>query len=322
MTDQEKVGRLPAGLQTYGKMLLGKQLTEMPQQPEKGKWYRLYAEGTFCAFDEPYHACFKSGTENKLLIIFCGGGVSINAYTAAHPNSVFNAPGAVNFYTDDVFLAADLVPPHGLGADRADNPFRNWSALFVPYATGDFHCGENDFSFRDDAGAEKVVQGGLRRHDGDAVLPGLLKVVVGVVEEEAAEALLPGVGVGGQGIDVGGGKTLPLGQGHRHRKEGQHGPHHAVLQQEEDLAGIPVVIKVVDVGVVVPEGQLPELLLAGDLFQAGGTDLDHGTCAPFWRRHGRRPRISLTAVYHGRRDRARVSWGPYPVWRVSLPPKP
>lgn len=157
MTDQEKVERLPAGLQTYGKMLLGKQLTEMPQQPEKGKWYRLYAEGTFCAFDEPYHACFKSGIENKLLIIFCGGGVSINAYTAAHPNSVFNPPGAVNFYTDDVFLVADLVPPHGLGADRADNPFRNWSALFVPYATGDFHCGENDFSFRDDAGAEKVV---------------------------------------------------------------------------------------------------------------------------------------------------------------------
>lgn len=151
MTEQEKYVQLPEHIKGYAKMLLAQQLSPIPVAYEKGKWYRLITDGTTCAFGEPYHACIKVGKENKLAVVFCGGGVSIDDFTAAHPNSILR-PDPVNFYADDVYIAADLVPPHGMGANCAQNPFRDWTMLFVPYATGDFHCGQNDYTLKDGTG--------------------------------------------------------------------------------------------------------------------------------------------------------------------------
>lgn len=157
MTDLEKCERLPDFLKPIVKMLLEKyKFEEVPEKPEKGVWYKYHSDKTYCGNGEPYSACLKLGSENKLVIVFCGGGVSINAYTAAHPNNPLY-PDPINFYADDVFMQAEIVAPHGLGSNADNNPFKNWNMLLVPYATGDFHAGTNDFQFKTEKGENRIL---------------------------------------------------------------------------------------------------------------------------------------------------------------------
>ena len=157
MTDLEKVERLPAFLQPIVKMILEKYpMEDLPQAPERGVWYKYRTNEAFCGNGEPYAACIKLGKVNNLLIVFCGGGVSINEYTAAHPNNPLY-PDPVNFYADDVFMQAEIVAPHGLGNNESNNPFKDWTVLLIPYATGDFHVGTNDFVYKSVDGQNKVL---------------------------------------------------------------------------------------------------------------------------------------------------------------------
>lgn len=156
MTDQEKCELLPDFLKPIAKMLLAKEFPALPESPLYGTWYKYRADKACCGNGEPYAACLKIGRENKLIVVFCGGGVSINAYTAAHPNNPLY-PDPINFYADDAFLQTEFIPGHGLGKNDACNPFRDWSVLVIPYATGDFHTGTNDFRFKTEKGEERVL---------------------------------------------------------------------------------------------------------------------------------------------------------------------
>lgn len=154
MTEEEKFALIPKEHLPLAMMLQQFQLSELVGEPQTGKWYRLRAEHTICANGEDYHACFKVGTENALMILLYGGGVSVNAYTAAHPNSAIKM-GMPSFYCEDVFLVADVGIVKGIASEREDNAFRNWSVLAVPYATGDFHCGTADFEYKTDDGEKR-----------------------------------------------------------------------------------------------------------------------------------------------------------------------
>ena len=156
MTEQEKFQQIPGEGREMAQMFLRFQLPELEGAPEQGKWVRLRAEGTTCANGEPYHACFKLGDKEKLMIVLYGGGVSVDEYTAAHPNSIIKT-GQPSFYCEDIFLTADLGRVYGIASDDAGNPFRDWSVLLMPYGTGDFHCGANDFAFQDEQGETHIV---------------------------------------------------------------------------------------------------------------------------------------------------------------------
>lgn len=157
MTDNEKAELLPDFLKPVVKMLLDKyKFEDIPDKPKNGVWYKYRTDKAYCGNGEPYAACIKLGSENNLAIIFCGGGVSVNEYTAAHPNNPLY-PDPVNFYADDVFMQAEIVAPHGLGSSADINPFRNWNMLLIPYATGDFHAGTNDFEYTSVKGEKKIL---------------------------------------------------------------------------------------------------------------------------------------------------------------------
>lgn len=191
MTDNEKAELLPDFLKPIVKMLLAKyNFEELPDKPEKGVWYKYHTEKAYCGNGEPYAACIKLGTENKLAIVFCGGGVSINEYTAAHPNNPIY-PDPVNFYADDVFMQAEIVAPHGLGSNAENNPFRNWNILVIPYATGDFHTGTNDLKYKTEKGEEKILH--QRGYDNYRVLMCKLKEFVSSPEK----LLVTGFSAGG-----------------------------------------------------------------------------------------------------------------------------
>lgn len=159
MTEREmqKFDKILERLKPVARQLIKLQLSEIPEHPEINKWYRYSPEGLVCSNGEPYHGCFKVGKENKLLILFNGGGVSIDDFTAARPNSIFEEPTGLNFYFSDVFLIADYMVRNGIPEVRDENPFKDWSMIVVPYASGDFHTGTNDFHYHDDELGDGII---------------------------------------------------------------------------------------------------------------------------------------------------------------------
>ena len=119
---------------------------ELNGEAETGKWYRISPEGALCADGSPWHGNLYKGEDARLIIYFCGGGVSVDAYTAERPEQ---------FY----FPAADRDGFELIGMPAAidGNPFKDWSKLVIPYATGDFHVGMADYHYTKTDGTPSVV---------------------------------------------------------------------------------------------------------------------------------------------------------------------
>ena len=70
--------REPLWLKLITPFLKKKRFPALPEQPETGKWYRIYAEGCKAANGERTYADFCLGTENKLIVFFHGARVTVN----------------------------------------------------------------------------------------------------------------------------------------------------------------------------------------------------------------------------------------------------
>ena len=120
---------------------------EIPEEPETEAWYRITPEGAVSADGSPWHGMFKKGTEeNKVLVWFYGGGVSINEEMASRPGT---------FYTSR--LRHDGDERKGIGSGNPLNPFRTWTVLELPYSTADFHLGTGEFTWSSANGEEKTI---------------------------------------------------------------------------------------------------------------------------------------------------------------------
>ncbi len=121
--------------------------------PEVGKWYEVQFDDAVCAHGDPWFGLFRKGTENKVLIEFFGGGVSLDPYTASRGNSLVEKGG---FYADNA-KNQDFIATLGIGRTQEDNPFRDWTLIVLPYATGDFHCGTNDYPYTGLDGKQHIL---------------------------------------------------------------------------------------------------------------------------------------------------------------------
>lgn len=154
MVDSEN--RRPWWLRAITPILRAKRFPVLPPDPEQGNWYRVYPDGRVGGNGSPAYADFRRGTENKLLVFFSGGGVSVDAFTAARPVRISTDMSGEMFYVDDVDLFSDRVSG-GILSDRADNPFRAWHKLMLTYTTGDFHVGTADFPYTSVNGVERTL---------------------------------------------------------------------------------------------------------------------------------------------------------------------
>jgi hypothetical protein len=103
---------------------------------EVGKWYSVHPDGAIDAAGKPYHANLRVGSENKVMVVLGGGGVSVDSYTEARPvTGIFDK----GFYTNIDGL--DQLAKGGFARDTEGNPFRTWTVVHLPYSTGDFHAG-------------------------------------------------------------------------------------------------------------------------------------------------------------------------------------
>lgn len=80
-----------------------------------------------------------SPTSKKVAIFLMGGGACFDAATCF---TVANASGykAPSFQSD---VDSGLLARGAFNRDDPDNPFRDWSYVFVPYCTGDVFAGDN-----------------------------------------------------------------------------------------------------------------------------------------------------------------------------------
>ena len=119
---------------------------ELDGEPEVGKWYRITPESAKSSNGTEWHGMLRKGSENKLVVYFFGGGVSITEETSR---------GGKEFYAEDM-TGQDFVATWGIGSGDEANPFKNWSFLVIPYASGDFHSGTGEYRYTEN-GKEKVI---------------------------------------------------------------------------------------------------------------------------------------------------------------------
>lgn len=119
------------GIAIFLKMTILSTFPKLEGEPEIGKWYDVPVENAFSSDGSEWHGIFRKGAENKVVVYFFGGGVSITPETSE---------GGKEFYATTM-LAQDFVAQGGIGSNDDHNPFKDWSFIVIPYATGDFHAG-------------------------------------------------------------------------------------------------------------------------------------------------------------------------------------
>ncbi len=135
-------------------------------EPKENTWYHVPVPDGISGDGSEYYIYIKKGTTDHLCIFFSGGGVAWDEYTAARPVTGGKlVAGLPNFYWNNLRPFTQLMNIHTGITDALNpmNPFKDWSFVIITYATGDFHVGRNDFSFKSEDGSEQVVH--FRGHD-------------------------------------------------------------------------------------------------------------------------------------------------------------
>jgi Pectinacetylesterase len=116
------------------------QTTAAPAVTPEPRWVRLQPGGeTSCARGGTYSFWVRGADPTRLVIFFQGGGGCWDAETCA--------PGS-DWFDDAVDEGDNPLYQRGIfDFDRADNPFRDWSFVFIPYCTGDIHTGTREFDY-------------------------------------------------------------------------------------------------------------------------------------------------------------------------------
>ena len=128
------------------KMTFLKSFPELNGEPEVGVWYRITPENAKSSDGSEWHGIFRKGSENKVVVYFFGGGVSITGETSE---------GGTNFFATTM-TGQDFVAQGGIGSMADENPFKDWTFIVIPYASGDFHTGTGEYHYTQN-GEDKVV---------------------------------------------------------------------------------------------------------------------------------------------------------------------
>lgn len=157
-------------------------------------WFELRPEGAIDSTGAPLTTRMRVGSVNKVIVIFYGGGISLNEYTAARPYTgqwIDREPG---FYSAD---SSDQIPSYcelGVASRQPDNPFRDWTVVVIPYATADFHIGDGTFDYTSLSGEERTLY-----HHGYGNFHAIMDEAVRYTGDAPEELLITGWSAGGYG---------------------------------------------------------------------------------------------------------------------------
>ncbi|PKL96816.1 MAG: hypothetical protein CVV18_00130 [Gammaproteobacteria bacterium HGW-Gammaproteobacteria-8] len=111
---------------------------------------------TRCAFGDPYTFHVRRASAEKIMLFFNGGGACWSAETCDTPDR----NGGRFVYRQAAGAGSGNDPREYDGAfalDNPDNPFLDWSQVFVSYCTGDIHLGTRDEIYTRQDGSEYTV---------------------------------------------------------------------------------------------------------------------------------------------------------------------
>lgn len=115
-------------------------LSNLPQG-----WTKIEPAGdTRCAHNTPYAYWVRPGTSNNVFVYFQGGGGCYSAETCGVRGSY--KEGVTD--TDNPELTIGGV----FNLDNPENPFQDYTMVFVPYCTGDVHSGNRVETYSLDSG--------------------------------------------------------------------------------------------------------------------------------------------------------------------------
>lgn len=164
---------------------------------DPGVWFELTPEGAVTAEGEPLSTRMRVGKENKVIVFFYGGGISINEYTAARPylgGMIDREPG---FYASST---EGYIPDYcelGIGSRQVNNPFRNWTVIVIPYTTADFHIGDGEYAYTALDGTESVLY-----HHGYGNYKAIMDEAVSYTGGAPEELMVVGWSAGGYGAAI------------------------------------------------------------------------------------------------------------------------
>ncbi|WOO35954.1 pectin acetylesterase-family hydrolase [Anaerocolumna sp. AGMB13020] len=118
-------------------------------QTQTDKWNRIDLGNTVTSADgSEYYVLTKKGQnpeeENNWIIYFSGGGMNWDENSTANPINLANilkGEGLTYFSSIPFYKLNTMKGILEEGNDK--NPFGDWNYLYIPYATGDFHIGNN-----------------------------------------------------------------------------------------------------------------------------------------------------------------------------------
>ncbi len=129
--------------------------------------YKFYPEGAVCSDGSRYHALFRKGRENRLLIVLDGGGMIFDKFSAAYPSGDTYKEGSLSFYDAWCKPSKNAYARLSIFHEKCrKSPFYGWTMLYVPYASGDFHAGAGEFTYTDTEGKERTfyAHGNINLH--------------------------------------------------------------------------------------------------------------------------------------------------------------
>ena len=122
-----------------------------------GEWFEIAPEGIVSADGSPVTTQMRIGTENKVIVFFFGGGISLNDYTAARPYVGMTIDVEPGFYSANTDDQIPVWCETGIGDAVPINPFRNWTIIIVPYTTADFHVGDAEYEYTALDGSDAIL---------------------------------------------------------------------------------------------------------------------------------------------------------------------
>jgi hypothetical protein len=125
---------------------------KLPSGLEAG-WNEIQPGGeTICSRGSEYAYWVRPGTVNKVIIDFIGGGACWNATTCGFADQIFEDS------VQSVREAVEQNDPHGIyDHEKAENPFKDWYHVVVPYCTGDVHWGDAVTTYGEGTAGEVTI---------------------------------------------------------------------------------------------------------------------------------------------------------------------
>jgi hypothetical protein len=100
--------------------------------------------------DNAFRFYYKEGKSDNVLVFFNGGGSCWNDATCVASLALAGEEGNRPTYNPSVLQENSPVGAGGVFDDgNKENPFKDWSKVFIPYCTGDLHAGSNEVAYTD-----------------------------------------------------------------------------------------------------------------------------------------------------------------------------